>query len=194
MQLRETLPLSPVLLPRRGTSPGCLQALFRLGTYPGSFNPRPDGKSCWHCWQREGPQGFVPLLERTSQQVPGWGGSLARSTGLPLSRLHMGWPEPTCRLQRRPSQIRAPARKKRGGSLPRAGRGKDHGIVAWLGSTWEAQRKIDVIHLGKGLPEWGLDGFAWGGAGAEQSPATVQALCWRTWAERSFSPDEKGPE
>lgn len=41
MQLRETgavtLTLSPVFLPRRGTSPGCLQALFRLGTYPGSF-------------------------------------------------------------------------------------------------------------------------------------------------------------
>ena len=67
--------LFPIEATPEGTSPGCLQALFRRGTYPGSFNPRPDGKSCWHCWQREGPQGFVPLLERTSQQVPGWGGS-----------------------------------------------------------------------------------------------------------------------
>ena len=72
-------------------SPGCLQALFRLGTYPGSFNPQPDGKSCWHCWRREGPRSFVRLMEHTSQQVPGWGGSLAGSTGQPLSHLDIGW-------------------------------------------------------------------------------------------------------
>lgn len=97
MLLRETQAItvtpSSVFLPRRGTSPGCLQALFRLGTYPGSFNPRQDGKSCWHCWQREEPSSFVPLVEHTSQQVPGWGGSLAGSTGQPLSHLDVRWPK-----------------------------------------------------------------------------------------------------
>lgn len=93
--------LSPVFLPRRGTSPGCLQALFRLGTYPGSFNPRPDGKSCWHCWQREGPHTIVSFMKHTSQEVPVWGGSLAGSTGLPLSHLNIGrarGASPTCQL------------------------------------------------------------------------------------------------
>lgn len=87
-----TLTLAPIFLPRRGTSPGCLQALFRLGTYPVPFNPRPEGKSCWHCWQRGGPHSIVPILGHTSQQVPGWGGSLAGSTGLPLSHLDVSRP------------------------------------------------------------------------------------------------------
>ena len=147
--LRETQAVtvtpSLVFLPRRGTSPGCLQALFRLGTYPGSFNPRPDGKSCWHCWRREGPRSFVPLMEHTSQQVPGWGGGLAGSTGQPLSHLDVRWPEE--------SVADLPAggdsHHKQGllqggssrGSPRRAGRWEDGGGIAWLGSTWETQRQ-----------------------------------------------------
>ena len=135
----------PVFLPRRGTSPGCLQALFRLGTYPGSFNPQPDGKSRWHCWRREGPRSFVPLVEHTSQQVPGWGGSLAVSTGQPLSHLDVRWPKD--------SVADLPAggdsHHKQGllqggnsrGSPRRAGHREDGGGVVWLGSTWETQRK-----------------------------------------------------
>lgn len=82
-----TLTLSAISLPRRGTSPGCLRALFRLGTYPGSFNPRPDGTSCWHCWPREGLPTIVLSMSTPLEKFRGGDGSLAGSTGLPLSHL-----------------------------------------------------------------------------------------------------------
>lgn len=97
--LAVTLTLSAVPLPRRGTSPGCLRALFRLGTYPGSFNPRPDGTSCWHCWPREGPPIIVPSMSTPLKKFRGGDGSLAGSTGLPLSHLDIGrarGASPTC--------------------------------------------------------------------------------------------------
>lgn len=54
------------------------------GQLPDSCNPRPDGDCCW---QRESHTSLSLSLKHTSQEVPGWGGSLAGSTGLSLSHL-----------------------------------------------------------------------------------------------------------
>lgn len=47
--------------------------LFRLGSYPGFFNPQPDGDCCW---QREGPHIIVPFTEAHLSRSSGVGREL----------------------------------------------------------------------------------------------------------------------
>lgn len=82
-----TLSPSPTRPPvSEGHIPGCLLALFRLGSYPGSFNPRPDGDCCW---QREGPHIIVPFTEAHLSRSSGVGWELGckhRAAIMPLQQ------------------------------------------------------------------------------------------------------------